>query len=148
MTRKRMTRLPAAPEAEQWTGPVLVRGWLRLREPWRHPIAAMRLLGIWRRLRRDVERGPGFVSFEYWLRWEHLLFGMHVGWNSHRELLDFYRTPSHHDAAAFSMRSPFVRGMKFRTLGLDGDRIVQLGGFVIVADESDLAPDSLFPAEQ
>lgn len=145
-SHKRMTRLPAAPGADAWTGPVLVRGYLRLRDPWRHPVAAMRMLRKWRRLKHDVERGPGFLSFEYWLRWESLLFGMHVAWSSHAELLAFYRTPSHHEAAAFGMRSPFVRAMKFRTLALDAnDRIIELGGFVICTDESDLAPDSLFP---
>src|SRR6266480_439548 len=87
MTVKRMTRVPAGPGAENWTGPVLVRGWLRVREPWRHPVAVLMLFRKWSRLKKDVDRGEGFLSFEYWQRLNALLFGMHVGWRSHAELL-------------------------------------------------------------
>jgi heme-degrading monooxygenase HmoA len=146
MSKKRMTRLPEGPGAAHWTGPVLIRGWLRLRQPWKHPIALVKLATKWRRLKKDVDHGPGFVSFEYWQRLESLLFGMHVGWSSNAELMSFYKTPSHRDIAAFATASPLVRAMKLETIGLDGDdHIIRLGGFFISADESDLAPDLLFP---
>src|SRR5205814_8211303 len=146
MTVKRMTRVPAGPGAENWTGPVLVRGWLRVREPWRHPVAVLMLFRKWSRLKKDVDRGEGFLSFEYWQRLNALLFGMHVGWRSHAELLTFYRTPSHRDIAAFATASPLVRAMKLETIAIDTeDRIIRLGGFFICADESDLPNDSLFP---
>src|SRR5881394_2935116 len=59
MTGKKMTRVEPDPDADQWTGPVLVRGtgpvhwsasgsgpvlvrgWLRVRQPWLHPIAVV-----------------------------------------------------------------------------------------------------------
>ena len=148
MSAKRMTRLPAGREAESWTGPVLVRGWLRIRTPWRHPIAAMKLLRKWIRLKNDVDRGVGFLSFEYWQRFEVLVFGMHVGWRSNAELQAFYQTPSHRDIAAFATRSPLVRAMKLETIAIaSGNRILHLGGFFICADRRDLPSDSLFPGE-
>jgi heme-degrading monooxygenase HmoA len=141
-----MTRLPAGPGAEQWTGPVLVRGWLRVRQPWRRPIAVLRLFRKWTRLKKDVDRGDGFLSFEYWQRLNLLVFGMHVGWSSHADLLAFYRTPSHRDIAAFATASPLVRAMKLETIAIDADdHIIRLGGFVVYTDESDLPNDSLFP---
>jgi heme-degrading monooxygenase HmoA len=146
MSAKRMTRLPAGPDSEQWTGPVLVRGWLRVRDPWRHPFALLKLARKWLRLKKDVDRGKGFLSFEYWQRWESLLFGMHVGWSSNAELQAFYRTPSHRDIAAFATASRLVRAMKLETMAIATDgRIIRLGGFFICTDQSDLARDSLFP---
>jgi len=146
MSGKRMTRLPAGSGAENWTGPVLVRGWLRVRDPWRHPIVVLKLARKWSRLKKDVDHGKGFVSFEYWQRLESLLFGMHVGWSSNAELLSFYKTPSHRDIAAFATKSPFVRAMKLETIAIDAeDQIIRLGGFVICTDEGDLPSDGLFP---
>jgi heme-degrading monooxygenase HmoA len=146
MTGKKMTRLAPGPGAEQWAGPVLVRGWLRLRQPWRHPLAVVKLFVKWSRLKKDVDRGEGFLSFEYWQRINRLLFGMHVGWSSHAELLAFYRTPSHRDIAAFATASTLVRAMKLETFAIDADnRIVRLGGFFVCTDASDLPEDSLFP---
>ena len=148
MTTKRMTRLPPGHDAELWTGPVLVRGWLRVRRPWLHPVAALTLIRKWTRLKKDVDGGIGFLSFEYWQRLDCLVFGMHVGWRSQAELLAFYRTPSHRDIAAFATTSPFVRAMKLETMAIgDSDRLVRLGGFVICADHGDLADDALFPAD-
>jgi heme-degrading monooxygenase HmoA len=147
MTGKKMTRIGPDPDAELWTGPVLVRGWLRVRRPWLHPIAVVNLARKWLRLKADVDRGEGFLSFEYWQRLNALLFGMHVGWRSQAELMSFYRTPSHRDIAAFATRSALVRAMKLETLAIDPrGRIIHLGGFVINTDESDLPSDSLFPS--
>lgn len=142
-----MTRLPAGTGAENWTGPVLIRGWLRVRDPWLHPIAVAKLIGKWSRLKKDVDRGEGFLSFEYWQRLESLVFGMHVGWSSNAELLAFYRTPSHRDIAAFAMATPLVRAMKLETMAIDAEGgLIHLGGFYICADDSDLPSDALFPA--
>ncbi len=143
-----MTRIPAGPDAESWRGPVLIRGWLRVRDPWLHPIAAMKLIKKWSRLKKDVDRGPGFLSFEYWQRLESFVFGMHVGWRSNAELLAFYRTPSHHDISVFAMATPLVRAMKLETLALGHEgRVIRLGGFYICSDDSDLPSDSFFPEE-
>ena len=141
-----MTRLPAGPSAEHCTGPVLVRGWLRVRHPWLHPAAALTLVRKWSRLKKDVDRSDGFLSFEYWQRLDALVFGMHVGWNSYAELQAFYKTPSHRDIAAFATGSSLVRAMKLETMAIDADdHIIRLGGFYICEDESDLPNDSLFP---
>jgi heme-degrading monooxygenase HmoA len=146
MSVKRMTRLPPGPGGEQWAGPVLVRGWLRVRHPWRHPVAVIKLARKWSRLKKDVDRGQGFLSFEYWQRLNALVFGMHVGWSSNAELQAFYQTPSHRDIAAFATRSPLVRAMKLETMAIDAeDQVIRLGGFFICKDESDLPDDSLFP---
>ena len=146
MSVKRMKRLPASEGAEEWSGPVLIRGWLRAREPLMHPVACVKLIRKWARLKRDVDRGAGFLSFEYWQRLDQLVFGMHVGWSSNAELLSFYQTPSHKDIAAFAMRSALVRAMKLETLAIDErSRVIRLGGFTIQTDEGDLPNDSLFP---
>jgi heme-degrading monooxygenase HmoA len=146
MSGKRMTRLPPGPGGEQWAGPVLVRGWLRVRDPWRHPVAVIKLARKWSRLKKDVDRGQGFLSFEYWQRLKELVFGMHVGWTSNAELHAFYQTPSHRDIAAFAAKSPLVRAMKLETMAIDAeDQVIRLGGFFICKDESDLPDDSLFP---
>jgi hypothetical protein len=141
-----MKRIPAGPGAEQWSGPVLVRGWLRVREPWKRPLAVVKLYRKWLRLKRDVDRGPGFLSFEYWQRFELLLFGMHVGWSSQASLLDFYQTPSHRDIAGFATRSRLVRAMKLETIAVDANgTVLRLGGFVISAEPSDVPDEELFP---
>src|SRR5258708_27844674 len=116
MTGKRMTRLAPTPGADEWPGPVLVRGWLRVRTPAMHPVACLKLFKKWLRLKKDVDHGQGFVSFEYWQRFNQLVFGMHVGWSSNAELSSFYRTPSHKDIAAFATKSDLVRAMKLETL--------------------------------
>jgi hypothetical protein len=149
MSRKRMVRIPADSAAQQWTGPVMVRGWLRVREPWRHPLAALVLFRKWLHLRRDVERAPGFLSLEYWQRIESLLFGMHVAWSS-RELLDAVdRFESHRDIARWATGSTLVIAMKLETFAKTSDeRIVHLGGFYICTDESDVPEDALFPSNR
>ena len=112
-----------------------------------HPVALLKLARKWSRLKKDVDRGKGFLSFEYWQRWESLLFGMHVGWSSNAELTAFYRTPSHRDIAAFATASRLVRAMKLETIAIDTQgRIIRLGGFFICTDPNDLPGDSLFPS--
>ena len=142
-----MTRLAPTAGADQWTGPVLVRGWLRARTPMLHPVDCAKLIRKWLRLKADVNRGKGFLSFEYWQRFEQLVFGMHVGWASNEKLISFYRTPSHKDISTFAMRSDLVRAMKLETLAIDGaGHVMRVSGFVICADDSDLPNDALFPS--
>jgi heme-degrading monooxygenase HmoA len=146
-TAKRMVRLPPTSGSTAWTGPVLIRGWLRVRHPWRHPIAAVQLTLKWRRVRRALDGAPGFLSFEYWQRLESLLFGMHVAWATHEDSDKFDRHPSHVDIARWAMKSRLICAMKLETLAVDGDgRIIRLGGFHISERESDLPGDALFPA--
>ena len=141
-----MTRLPPTAGVEQWSGPVLVRGWLRVRRPMLHPVDCLKLIKKWLRLKKDVDQGQGFISFEYWQRLDQLVFGMHVGWSTNAELNSFYQTPSHKDISAFAMRSDLIRAMKLETLAMDEQgHMMRLGGFVICTDNSDLPIDSLFP---
>jgi hypothetical protein len=141
-----MVRMQPARSAEEWTGPVMVRGWLRIRSPWRHPFAVLTLFRKWMRVRRDVERADGFLWFEYWQRLESLLFGMHVGWSNREKLALFDDYESHRDIAKWAIASKLVIAMKLQTMakGEEG-RIIDLGGFYICFDESDLAADALFP---
>ena len=111
-----------------------------------HPVDCVKLIKKWLRLKKDVDRGQGFLSFEYWQRLDQLVFGMHVGWRSDAELKSFYQTPSHKDIAAFAMRSGLIRAMKLETLAMDDrGQVIRLGGFVICTDSTDLPIDSLFP---
>ena len=143
---KHMVRIPPDGAGEGWTGPVMVRGWLRVREPWAHPLAVLTLMRKWMRLKRDVNRSEGFLSFEYWQRLESLLFGMHVGWSNREQLDRFYEYESHRDIARWATASPLIRAMKLETMASIGNgRIAHLGGFYICNDESDLRSDSLFP---
>lgn len=145
--KKRMVRFPGAPEGEGWTGPVLVRGWLRLRRPWVHPVAAMTLALKWRRVRSDLDRATGFLSFEYWQRLDVLVFGMHVGWTTYEDSGRFSGYPSHLDIASWATASRLICAMKLETLALDTDgRLIRLGGFYICERESDVPPESLFPS--
>jgi hypothetical protein len=143
---KRFVRIPAAPEGAGWTGPVLIRGWLRLRRPWTHPLATLLLALKWRRVRRDVARAPGFVSFESWQRLEALVLGMHVGWTTYEKSGRFSDVPSHVDIARWATASRLVCAMKLETLALTTDgQLIRLDGFYICERESDIPPDSLFP---
>jgi len=144
---KRMFRIPPAPEGEGWTGPVLVRGWLRLRRPWMHSVATLRLALKWRRVRKDLDRATGFVSFEYWQRLEVLVLGMHVGWTTYEDSGRFRDVPSHVDIARWATASQLVCAMKLETLALTTDgQLIRLGGFYICERESDIPRDSLFPS--
>lgn len=147
MTRKRMVRIPPNPAAAHWNGPVMVRGWLRVRNPWRHPLAVMILFKKWIRVRRDVGRADGFLWFEYWQRFESLLFGMHVGWSSREKLVRFDDYESHRDIAKWAVASKLVVAMKLQTMArADDGRIIDFGGFYMFSDKSDLAEDTLFPS--
>lgn len=146
---KRMVRIPAGPESTSWTGPVLIRGWLRLRQPWRRPLAALTLALKWRSVRRDLARAPGFASFEYWQRLESLVLGMHVGWATYEDSARFADVASHVDMARWATASRLVRAMKLETVALSPDgRLIRLGGFYISEQESDIPRDSLFPLLQ
>ena len=142
---KKMTRFTAPPEAASWTGPVLVRGWLRVRRPWAHPIQAIVLLRKWMRVRRALDTAPGFLYFEYWQRLEQLLFGMHVGWSNQQELAAFDDDATHRDIAGWAIRSTLVVAMKLETLAvLPDNRLVRLGGFSMSVPGDDLPTDTLF----
>ena len=124
----------------------MVRGWLRVRQPWRHPLAVLTLYRKWLRVRRDVGRADGFLWFEYWQRLESLLFGMHIGWSNREELALFDDYESHRDIAKWAIASKLVVAMKLQTMAKAGDgRIIDCGGFYMCSDESDLADDTLFP---
>lgn len=139
-----MTRYQPAPEASSWQGPVLVRGWLRVRSPWMHPVAALTLIRKWRRVRKALDSAPGFRFFEYWQRLEQLVFGMHVGWSNPEELVSFDMDPAHHDIAAWATRSTFVTAMKLEKFALLPDgRVVTLGGFHMMAAGDQLPADEL-----
>lgn len=143
---KHMVRIPPDRAGEEWTGAVMVRGWLRVREPWLHPFAVLTLIRKWMRVKRDVDRANGFLSFEYWQRLESLVFGMHVGWSSREGLDRFYEYQSHRDIAKWATASPLIRAMKLETLAMrDNGGIAHLGGFYICTEEGDLPSDSLFP---
>jgi heme-degrading monooxygenase HmoA len=144
---KRMVRIRPTPEDASWTGPVLVRGWLRIRDPWRHPLEVIALYRRWRRVRRDLNTAKGFRSFEYWQRLESLLFGMHVGWSNNDELGEFRDCPSHREISRWAMASRLVIAMKLETLAVDADgRLINLGGFYVCRTDADLPADALFPA--
>ncbi len=146
IARKSMVRIPPDRAGEEWTGPVMVRGWLRVCQPWRHPFAVLTLLRKWIRLKRDVDRASGLLFFEYWQRLDALVFGMHVGWSDREHLDHLYECESHRDIAKWATASPLIRAMKLETMAISGDgRIAHLGGFYICAEESDLPNDSLFP---
>jgi hypothetical protein len=141
-----MVRIPAGPGTEGWAGPVLVRGWLRVRHPWRHPIAVLTLIAKWIRVKSDLDRAKALRSFEYWQRLDCLVFGMHVGWASREELDQFHDYPSHRDIAKWATNSRLVCAMKLETMALDeSGLIVHLGGFYIGERDSDIPNDSLFP---
>jgi hypothetical protein len=143
---KRMLRIPPVGEGAGWAGPVLVRGWLRLRHPWLHPLATLQLALKWRRVRKDLDRAAGFVSFEYWQRLETLVLGMHVGWRTYADSQGFADVPSHVDIARWATASRLVCAMQLETLALTGDgHLLRLGGFYICEREADIPPDALFP---
>ena len=144
-----MTRIPPGPESMSWTGPVLIRGWLRLHQPWRRPLAALTLALKWRRVRRDLAHAAGFASFEYWQRLDTLVLGMHIGWETYDDSVRFADVPSHVDIARWATASRLVCAMKLETIALSIDgRLIRLGGFHIAERESDLPCDSLFPLHQ
>ncbi len=144
---KRMTRYPAAPDAAAWTGPVIVRGWLRVRRPLAHPLAVLTLARKWTSVVRATRAAPGYRFFEYWQRMDQLVLGMHVGWSNQTELNAFDTHPAHRDISRWASRSSLVIAMKLETYADHGDgRLERLSGFHIAASDEDLPTDLLFGA--
>lgn len=147
-SRKRYVPIPPDPEAASWNGPVVSRGWLCARDPWRHPIAVVSLFLQWLRLKRQLDKAPGLLLFEYRFRFDCLLFGMHICWRSKEDERVFYKTSSHQTIADWAMRARLLPAVKLEHLALDStSRIIRLGGFYACEQEGDLPPgDFLFPS--
>ena len=146
-SRKRYVPIQPDLEAASWKGPVVSRGWLRARHPWRHPVAVASLLLQWLRLKRELDRAPGLLLFEYRFRFNILLFGMHVCWRRKEDEGAFYQASSHKTIADWAMHSRLLPAVKLEHLALDStNRIIRLGGFYACESETDLpAGDFLFP---
>lgn len=147
LAAKRYVPLPPDPEAASWKGPVVSRGWLCAKNPWLHPFAVISLFLQWLKLKRDLDRSAGLLLFEYRIRLEALLFGMHVCWRNKEAEEAFYKSSSHKTLAEWAMRSKLLPALKLEHLAMDASRrIIRLGGFYACESEADLpAGDFLFP---
>lgn len=146
-SNKRYISIPPDPEAVSWKGPVVSRGWLVGRSPLLHPVASIHLLLKWIRLKRELNRAPGLLSFEYRLRFDAYLFGMYVCWRSKEDEMEFYRTSSHRDIAEWAMKARLIPALKLEHLALDANqRLIALGGFY-ACEREEVMPsnDFLFP---
>jgi hypothetical protein len=120
-------------------GPSFSRGWIRIRRPLRHPWELFRFLRMWLKLKRELDRSPGLIAFEYRVRLHPLMIGMHIVWRSHEEEMRFYKDSSHKDISTWSLRSPLTPALRLEHFLRDEQcRLVRLGGFYVYETENDL----------
>jgi hypothetical protein len=137
--KKHFEKLPADDSASAPAGPSFSRGWIRFRRPWRYPFEVLRFLRMWLRLKRELDRSPGLIAFEYRVRLKPLMYGKHVVWQSHADEMRFYRESSHRAISNWSLRSPLTPALRLEHfLRLEANRRLRLGGFYVYENESDL----------
>jgi hypothetical protein len=125
--------------AGQAAGPSFSRGWIRIRLALRHLWEVFRFLRMWLRLKRELDRSPGLIAFEYRVRLHPLMVGMHVVWRSHEDEMRFYKDSSHQVISTWSLRSPLTPALRLEHFRRDEQRrLVRLGGFYVYETETDL----------
>jgi hypothetical protein len=139
-------RLPADRPLGDWEGPSFSRGWIRIRAPWRHPVEVARFASLWRRLKWELDRAPGLVSFEYRVILRPLMVGMHIAWRDARDEHHFIESSSHGAVAAWSRRSPLTPALRLEHFAVDAERrLIRLGGFLLYERPEDLPSDAVIP---
>jgi hypothetical protein len=94
---------------------------------------------MWLKLKRELDRSPGLLAFEYRVRLRPLMFGMHVVWRSHEDEMRFYRDSSHRAISAWSFKSPLTPALRLEHfLSIEPNQRARLGGFYLFEEESDL----------
>jgi hypothetical protein len=94
---------------------------------------------MWRQLKRELDRSPGLIAFEYRVRLRPLMLGMHVVWQSHDDEMRFYRDSSHRTISNWSFKSPLTPALRLEHfLRIEPNRRARLGGFYLYEQESDL----------
>jgi hypothetical protein len=137
--KKHYEKLLADDSTSMPAGPSFSRGWIRFRQPWRYPFEVMRFLRMWLRLKRELDRSPGLIAFEYRVRLQPLMLGMHVVWQSHADEMRFYRESSHRAISNWSMKSLLTPALRLEHfVRLEASRRVRLGGFYVYENEGDL----------
>jgi hypothetical protein len=94
---------------------------------------------MWRRLKRELDRSPGLIAFEYRVRLSPFMLGMHAVWQSHEDEMRFYRDSSHRALSSWSFKSPITPALRLEHfLRIEPNRRARLGGFYLYEQESDL----------
>jgi hypothetical protein len=120
-------------------GPSFSRGWIRIRHPLRHAWEVLRFLRMWVQLKRELDRSPGLIAFEYRVRLYPLMIGMHVVWRSHEDEMRFYKDSSHKVISNWSFRSPLTPALRLEHFLRDEQsRLLRLGGFYVYETKTDL----------
>jgi hypothetical protein len=120
-------------------GPSFSRGWIRIRDVLRHPWQLIRFLRMWLRLKRELDRSPGLIAFEYRVRLRPLMIGMHIVWRSHEDEMRFYKDSSHKMISNWSLKSPLTPALRLEHFFRDDqNRLLRLGGFYVYEKETDL----------
>jgi hypothetical protein len=137
--KKVYQKLPADAWVPAPSGPSFSRGWIRIRRPLRHPWEVFRFLRMWLKLKRELDRSPGLITFEYRVRLHPLMIGMHVVWRSHEDEMRFYKDSSHKVISTWSFMSPLTPAIRLEHFLRDEQRrLVRLGGFYVYEEETDL----------
>jgi len=130
---------PAAGVSPAAAGPSFSRGWIRIRHALRHPWEVFRFLRMWLRLKRELDRSPGLIAFEYRVRLRPLTIGMHVVWRSHEDEMRFYKDSSHKVMSNWALGSPLTPALRLEHFFRDEQsRLIRLGGFYVYEKETDL----------
>jgi hypothetical protein len=141
--KKHYQKLPADEGDEALSGPSFSRGWIRVRQPLLHPWELWQFLRMWLTLKRELDRSPGLIAFEYRLRFRPFMIGMHVVWRSHADEMRFYTESSHKVVSQWSFRSQLTPALRLEHFVRDKKRrLVRLGGFRVYEKDTDL-PDEI-----
>jgi hypothetical protein len=120
-------------------GPSFSRSWFRFRHPLRYPSEVLRFLRMWRKLKRELDRAPGLIAFEYRVRFRPLMIGFHIVWRTHEDEMHFYKSSSHKMISKWSLGSPLARAQRLEHfLRDDQRRLVRIGGFYLYEADADL----------
>jgi hypothetical protein len=120
-------------------GPSFSRGWIRFRHPLSYLREVIRFMRLWRKLKRELDRAPGLIAFEYRVRLRPLMIGMHIVWRSHEDEMEFYRCSSHKMISKWAIRSPLTPALRLEHFLRDEQRrLVRIGGFYLYEVETDL----------
>jgi heme-degrading monooxygenase HmoA len=140
--KKHFQEFPADDCGPVPAGPTFSRGWIRFRRPVRHPWEVLQFLWMWRKLKRELDRSPGLISFEYRVRLRPLMIGMHVVWRSREDEMHFYHKSSHKKISSWALESPLTPALRLEHFVRDQERrLVRLGGFYVYETETDLSEE-------
>jgi hypothetical protein len=146
VSKKQYRELKPESPLEDSLSPLVTRGWIAVRHPWRHPIEALRGANMWMRMVQVLKRSRGMRGYEYIISIRPLAIGVQVLWEDRGCEMEFYRCSEHKEIATWSLRSCLTPAMYLEHFtSSDSKTLLRVSGFYFFEDERDLPPDRLMP---